>query len=130
MTDFFTNKNLAALLACLDTIANNDRDSFSEVMNFYHRNLINFDEDPYFEKHAPAVPVQDSVTDDYIVCLEDGKKMKSLKRHLTKLGLSFDAYKRKWGLPKNYPSVCRNYSQKRKEIAKSLGLGTHHSRKK
>ena len=72
----------------------------------------------------PAVPIEESVTDDYIVCLEDGKKLKMLKRHLKSFyGMSPDDYRRKWGLPKNYPMVCRNYTNLRSRLAKEGGLG-------
>ena len=72
----------------------------------------------------PAVPVRKSVTDDHIVCLEDGKKFKSLKRHLrTKYNMSPEEYRAKWGLPKDYPMVAPNYAKARSELAKQMGLG-------
>lgn len=75
-------------------------------------------------KLRPAVPVQDSIKPDYIVCLEDGKRLKMLKRYLrTKYGMSPEDYKRRWGLPPDYPLVAPNYAQKRQELAKSIGLG-------
>ena len=73
----------------------------------------------------PAVPIKKSVTDDYIVCLEDGERFKSMKRHLrTEYNLSPEAYRKKWGLPKDYPMVCSNYSARRSALAKASGLGT------
>jgi predicted transcriptional regulator len=76
------------------------------------------------EELKPAVPVRKSVMPDYIVCLEDGKKFKSLKRHLmTDHGLSPDEYRAKWGLPLDYPMVAPNYSATRSALAKSSGLG-------
>ena len=76
------------------------------------------------EAQKPAVPVKKSVTDDFIICLEDGKKFKTLKRHLlNKYGLSPDAYREKWGLPTNYPMVAPDYAAKRSNLAKSMGLG-------
>lgn len=73
---------------------------------------------------VPAVPIKKSVTADYIICLEDGKQFKSMKRHLaTKFGMSPDEYRRKWGLPSDYPMVAAGYSSKRSELALSLGLG-------
>lgn len=73
---------------------------------------------------VPAVPVKKSVTPDYIVCLEDGKQFKSLKRHLmTHYNLTPEAYRQKWGLPADYPMVAANYAAKRSELAKSIGLG-------
>ena len=73
---------------------------------------------------VPAVPVKKSVTPDYIVCLEDGKHFKSMKRHLaTKYGMTPDEYRRKWSLPSDYPMVAAGYSEKRSALALSLGLG-------
>ncbi|MEI6985965.1 MAG: MucR family transcriptional regulator [Rhodospirillaceae bacterium] len=75
-----------------------------------------------------AVPVRKSVTPDYIICLEDGKKLKMLKRYLrSAFGLTPDAYRARWGLPANYPMVAPNYSAKRSEFAKSIGLGRRSS---
>lgn len=72
----------------------------------------------------PAVPIERSVMPDYIVCLEDGKKLKMLKRHLKScFGLTPAEYKRRWGLPPDYPIVAPNYAKHRSEIAKSMGLG-------
>jgi predicted transcriptional regulator len=79
---------------------------------------------PEPEKREPAVPIKKSVFADYIVCLEDGKKLKMLKRHLqTAFGLSPDQYRAKWGLPANYPMVAPNYAEKRSTLAKAIGLG-------
>ena len=72
----------------------------------------------------PAVAIKKSVTPDYIVCLEDGKKFKSLKRHLrTRYGLTPDEYRAKWGLPHDYPMVAPNYAKERSNLAKRMGLG-------
>ena len=71
-----------------------------------------------------AIPVRRSITPDYIVCLEDGKKLKMLKRHLrTVYGLSPEEYRSKWGLPVDYPMVAPNYSKQRSAFAKKIGLG-------
>lgn len=76
------------------------------------------------EKLAPAVAIKKSVTPDFIICLEDGKKFKSLKRHLmTHYGLTPEQYREKWGLPNDYPMVAPNYSAARSALAKSSGLG-------
>jgi predicted transcriptional regulator len=73
---------------------------------------------------TPAVPIKKSVFPDYIVCLEDGKKLKMLKRHLqTSYGLSPDAYRAKWSLPRDYPMVAPNYAATRSGLAKKIGLG-------
>ncbi|HWB47429.1 MAG TPA: MucR family transcriptional regulator [Hyphomicrobiaceae bacterium] len=77
------------------------------------------------EELRPAVTVKKSVTPDYIVCLEDGKKFKSLKRHLrTHYNLSPEEYREKWGLPHDYPMVAPNYAAARSQLAKQMGLGT------
>ena len=76
------------------------------------------------EPIKPAVPVRRSVTPEYLICLEDGKRLKMLKRHLrTTYGLSPDDYRAKWGLPADYPMVAPNYAQQRSEFAKKIGLG-------
>jgi predicted transcriptional regulator len=76
------------------------------------------------EPQAPAVPVRKSITPDYLICLEDGRKMKSLKRHLmTSFNLTPDQYRAKWGLPKEYPMVAPNYAAVRSQMAKRIGLG-------
>ncbi len=72
----------------------------------------------------PAVPIKSSVKHDYIVCLEDGKKLKMLKRHLnTHYGLSPDEYRQRWGLPADYPMTAPGYAEERRKIAKDIGLG-------
>lgn len=72
----------------------------------------------------PAVPVKRSVTPEFLVCLEDGRKFKSLKRHLrTKYNMSPEDYRAKWGLPKDYPMVAPNYAKARSDLAKQMGLG-------
>jgi predicted transcriptional regulator len=76
------------------------------------------------EAQVPAVSIKKSIHPDYIICLEDGKKFKSLKRHLrTKYDLSPEDYRAKWGLPADYPMVAPNYAAARSELAKSMGLG-------
>lgn len=74
-------------------------------------------------KLVPPVSIRKSVTDDYIISLEDGKQYQALKRHLSKLGMTPEEYRAKWGLPKDYPMVAPAYSAKRSALAKSLGLG-------
>ncbi len=83
------------------------------------------------EPLKPAIAVKRSVSSDYIVCLEDGKKFKSLKRHLrAHYDMSPDEYRVKWGLPKDYPMVAPNYAQARSALAKQMGLGQKSKRKK
>jgi predicted transcriptional regulator len=77
------------------------------------------------ERPQPAVPVKKSVTPDYIICLEDGKKLKMLKRHLkTAYNMTPEEYRERWGLPSDYPMVAPNYAQHRSSLAKKIGLGT------
>ena len=77
------------------------------------------------ERPKPAVTIKRSVTPDYIVCLEDGKKLKMLKRHLmTSYGMTPDEYRERWGLPADYPMVSPNYAAQRSALAKKIGLGT------
>lgn len=76
------------------------------------------------ETKKPAVSIKKSITDDFLICLEDGKKFKSLKRHLrSKYGLSPEEYREKWGLPYDYPMVAPSYARKRSKLAKEMGLG-------
>lgn len=75
------------------------------------------------EELKPAVPIKKSVTPDFIICLDDGKKFKSMKRHLAGLGMTPDEYRTKWGLPSDYPMVAPNYSNARSTMAKTAGLG-------
>ena len=79
---------------------------------------------PEPEVKEPAVPIRKSITPDYLICLEDGRKFKSLKRHLrTKYDMSPEEYRAKWGLPKDYPMVAPNYAKARSDLAKQMGLG-------
>ena len=72
----------------------------------------------------PAIPIKKSVTRDFIICLEDGKKFKSLKRHLmSTYGMTPDEYREKWNLPSDYPMVAPSYSERRSELANAIGLG-------
>ena len=80
---------------------------------------------PDREELKPAISVKKSVNPDFIICLEDGKKFKSLKRHLrTHYNLSPEEYREKWGLPHDYPMVAPNYAAARSDLAKKMGLGT------
>ena len=79
----------------------------------------------------PAVPAKKSVTNDYIVCLEDGKKFKSLKRHLrTQYSMTPEEYREKWSLPTDYPMVAPSYAKARSQLAKQMGLGQQRRRRK
>ncbi len=83
------------------------------------------------ERPTPAVSIKKSVTPDFIVCLEDGKKLKMLKRHLkTAYNMTPEQYRERWGLAADYPMVAPNYAKQRSRLAKQIGLGTRARRKK
>jgi predicted transcriptional regulator len=83
------------------------------------------------EPAKPAVPVKKSMTADYLICLEDGKRFKSLKRHLrTQYGMTPEQYRDKWGLAPDYPMVAPNYAVARSQLAKKMGLGQQRRRRK
>lgn len=78
---------------------------------------------PEPEKPVPAVPIKKSITQDYLISLEDGRRYKSLKRHLSGRGLTPEQYREKWGLASDYPMVAPSYAKQRSDLAKSMGLG-------
>ncbi len=83
------------------------------------------------EAPKPALPIKKSITPDYIVCLEDGKKFKSLKRHLrTQYNMTPEQYRERWGLPADYPMVAPNYAKARSQLAKQMGLGQQRRRRR
>ena len=85
---------------------------------------------PEPEKLIPAVAIKKSIAPGYIICLDDGKRFKSLKRHIASLGMTPDQYREKWNLPSDYPMVAPEYAAKRSALAKSLGLGQLRKNKK
>lgn len=88
-------------------------------------------EEAQLQRLEPAVPIRSSVKKDHIICLEDGRKMKMLKRHLrTAYGMSPEEYRARWNLPVDYPMVAPNYAEKRRELAVRIGLGREHGRKR
>ena len=97
------------------------------LIEMVHSSLIGLTNQPTtvaLEPQTPAVPVRRSVTEEFIVCLEDGKKFRSLKRHIgTVYNLSPDQYREKWGLPRDYPMVAPAYSAIRSQLARDIGLG-------
>ncbi|WP_109355901.1 MucR family transcriptional regulator [Sphingorhabdus sp. EL138] len=114
-------------------VANNNM-AVSDIPNFIekiHSSLVGLaNRDISEQMEEPAVPIVDSVKPSYIVCLEDGEKMKMLKRHLmTHHNLTPEEYKKKWGLPSDYPMVCSQYSAKRSDLAKRNGLGRARKKK-
>jgi len=78
---------------------------------------------PVVEPPTPVVPVRKSVTPDYLICLDDGRRFKSLRRHLTALGMTPEQYRQKWNLPSDYPMVASNYAAQRSALAKNIGFG-------
>lgn len=99
----------------------------TDSIGFVSRALIQISSanlEPEKRELAPAVPVKKSVTPDFIICLEDGKKLRMLKRHLmSTYNMTPDQYRVKWSLPKDYPMVAPNYARTRSELAKKIGLG-------
>ena len=100
-------------------------DAVPDLIQSVFRTLVNI-ESPVqtTEAPVPAVAIRKSIFPDYIICLEDGKKLKTIKRHLmSAYGMNPDQYREKWGLPASYPMVAPNYAQQRSSLAKSIGLG-------
>ncbi|MBD3768870.1 MAG: MucR family transcriptional regulator [Rhodobacterales bacterium] len=100
-------------------------DDLPELIRLVHKSLLDVaDTDVPDVQLKPAVAVEKSVSDNFLVCLEDGKKFKSLKRHLrTSYDMSPEEYRAKWGLPADYPMVAPGYSRQRSKLAKKMGLG-------
>ena len=109
-------------------VSNNDvaSEELPELLRNVYSALANVDPPaPPPARPKPAVPISKSVTPDYIVCLEDGKKLRVLKRYLKRNhGLSIEDYRDRWNLPDDYPVVAPNYSRERRKLAKEIGLGT------
>jgi len=110
-------------------VANNkiSSDELSDLIRLVHRTLSNLAQphgERTFERPKPAAPINKSVQHDFIICLEDGKKLKMLKRYLrSTYDLSPDEYRKRWGLPPDYPMVAPSYAARRSEFAKKIGLG-------
>jgi predicted transcriptional regulator len=108
-------------------VANNTVDvgDLPKLIHDVHRALASIDDGMGGDRPSPAVPIKKSVTSDYLVCLEDGKKLKMLKRHLkTSYGMTPEQYRERWGLPADYPMVAPTYARHRSSLAKKIGLGT------
>lgn len=125
-----TTAIVAAHLSSRET----DPNEIPNLIRTIHQTLINLSDEtkPIMTRPAtPAVPIDQSVQPDYIVCLEDGRHLRMLKRHLnTAYGMSLDEYKARWGLPADYPTVAPNYSKRRSSIAKNNGLGNTPKKRK
>jgi predicted transcriptional regulator len=118
--------NLVTEIVCAflsnNSISNNQ---IPDLITSVHHTLMNVGEKAP-ETLEPAVPIKKSVEPDYIICLEDGKKFKTLKRHLkTAFDLSPKEYRQKWGLPDDYPLVAPKYAVRRRQLAKKIGLGKY-----
>lgn len=99
----------------------------SPVIENVYKTLMNLGSEPdaMMDRPQPAVPIKKSIQPDYLICLEDGKKLKMLKRHLkTAYNMSPEEYRERWGLPADYPMVAPNYAERRSKLAKDIGLGT------
>ncbi|MBT9288664.1 MucR family transcriptional regulator [Prosthecodimorpha staleyi] len=137
MSETSTSANLIDLAADIvsayvsnNTVSSSDLPGLiGEVYAALQRTSSGVAPEPMPEPLKPAVPVKKSVTPDYIVCLEDGKKFKSLKRHLrTQYNMTPEEYREKWSLAADYPMVAPNYAQARSDLAKKMGLGQQRRR--
>jgi predicted transcriptional regulator len=126
------NKDLLALTSQIVSsyVANNTvaQPDISELIKQVHGTLLRVekgdDGSSLADRPQPDVPIKKSIQPDYLVCLEDGKKLKMLKRHLkTGYDMTPNEYRERWGLPKDYPMVAPNYAKRRSELAKDIGLG-------
>ena len=110
-------------------VANNPvpTDSLPDLISSVHKTVSNLsspEQSQAQERPKPAVPVSRSITEDHIICLEDGKKLKMLKRYLrSHYGMTPEEYRKRWGLPADYPMVAPSYTKKRSDFAKQIGLG-------
>lgn len=114
--------DIVAAYVCNNTVQTSD---LPDLIRNVHNSLQSLSGGKTSEtRQKPAVSVRKSVTDDHLICLEDGKKFKSLKRHLrSKYNLSPEDYRQKWGLPPDYPMVAPSYARQRSVLAKKMGLG-------
>ncbi|MCK5374214.1 MAG: MucR family transcriptional regulator [Alphaproteobacteria bacterium] len=98
-----------------------------DVIENVYKSLLNVGDKGFssVDRPQPSVPINRSITPDHLICLEDGKKLKMLKRHLkTAYDMTPEQYRERWGLPADYPMVAPNYAQRRSKLAKDIGLGT------
>lgn len=138
MTETLTSENYIELAADIVSafVSNNSVPAselpslINDVHAALHRVTVGAVE-PAVEPPKPAVPAKKSITNEFIICLEDGRKFKSLKRHLrTQYNMSPDEYREKWGLAPDYPMVAPNYAKARSNLAKQMGLGQQRRRKR
>ena len=126
--DAYDNNDIIAWTA--DIVASHVQNNSIEIeelprlIRLVHDSLNGLSGEDSREKPKPAVSIRRSITPEFIICLEDGRKLKMLKRHLaTAYRMSPEQYKEKWGLPKDYPMVAPNYAKHRSSLAKKIGLG-------
>ena len=126
--DAYDNNDIIAWTA--DIVASHVQNNNVEIeelprlIRLVHDSLNGLSGEDSREKPKPAVSIRRSITPEFIICLEDGRKLKMLKRHLaTAYRMSPEQYKEKWGLPKDYPMVAPNYAKHRSDLAKEIGLG-------
>lgn len=130
MAEVPTGQNMLGLTAQIVSahVSNNSvsPDALPALIQEVYKTLSGVGKEPAEpDRPQPAVPVKKSVFPDHIICLEDGKKLKMLKRHLkTAYGMTPDQYRERWGLPPDYPMVAPNYASHRSSLAKRIGLGT------
>lgn len=122
-TDIALSADIVAAYVSFNSVPSS---GLSELIHAVHATLTKLGAEvtvPEPETLVPAVSIRKSVTPEYLICLDDGKKFKSLKRHLATLGMTADQYRLKWNLPKDYPMVAPEYASRRSELAKKIGLG-------
>jgi predicted transcriptional regulator len=135
MSDPMTDKEMLALTAEIVAahVANNTVPvaDLPQLIHDVHRAMSSVGQQaPQIERPQPAVPIKKSITAEYLICLEDGKKLKMLKRHLkTSYNMTPEEYRERWGLSADYPMVAPNYAEHRSSLAKKIGLGTKSRRR-
>ncbi|MDI9638195.1 MucR family transcriptional regulator [Kamptonema cortianum] len=138
MTQRIDSNNVVELVVDVvaSYVSNNEIDAqeLPALIQQVHRSLCNLGSARSYllqDRSEPVVPIEDSVHPDYIVCLEDGRRLKMLKRHLrTAYNMTPDQYRERWGLSPDYPMVAPNYATRRSNLAKDIGLGTRRERQR
>ena len=138
MTQRIDSNNVVELVVDVvaSYVSNNEIDvqELPALIQQVHRSLCNLGSARSYllqDRSEPVVPIEDSVHPDYIVCLEDGRRLKMLKRHLrTAYNMTPDQYRERWGLSPDYPMVAPNYAKRRSNLAKDIGLGTRRERQR
>ena len=137
MTNLTKNTDITAMVAEIVAayVSNNtmEQENLSSFIQQVYQSLSRLDsKQSYFfsARSEPAVPIEDSIHPDYLVCLEDGLQLKMLKRHLkTSYNMTPEQYRERWNLPSNYPMVAPDYAKRRSSIAKGIGLGKRRQKK-